>query len=509
MNHKSRLSFALLLATAGCSASPTASNYPSYAPPMATAAPLYLERAQEERPSAEAFKDYGVNPYVNTAEDSLSTFAIDVDTASYAIARRKLGESSLPPKDAVRVEEFVNAFNYGYEAPANQAFAVDFAAAPSPSVQGNHLLRIGLSSKKNQSQSRPAAHLVFLVDTSGSMQSPDKLGMVQTTLRTLTQNLKAGDTVALCTYAGSTQELLQPTGMESRAKILAAIDSLTAGGGTAMSSGIDTAYSLAKRTLKKGEINRVIVLSDGDANIGPSGHEAILAQIAQYKEQGITLSTVGVGNGNYKDTMMEQLADKGDGNYSYIDSAAEARKVFGQQLDANLQVVARDVKLQVTFDPALVKRYRLVGYENRDVADKDFRNDKVDGGEVGAGHTVTALYDLELNEQAKGKSASSLATVRVRFVPEGSTQAEELAFAMPNSSLFTTFEAAPRNYQLAVAIAGFAESLRQSPYAGGLDQTLTQAKAAARDNEDESEFVRLIEKAIELGGQRKKLVAAQ
>jgi Ca-activated chloride channel family protein len=471
--------------------------------------PLYLERAQEEKPSAEAYADYGVNPYVNTAEDQLSTFGIDVDTASYAIVRRKLGENALPPKEAVRVEEFVNAFNYGYEAPADKAFAVNFAAAPSPALRGNHLLRIGLASKKNQSQNRPPAHLVFLVDTSGSMQSPDKLGMVQTTLRTLTQNLKPGDTVALCTYAGSTQELLQPTGMESRAKILAAIDSLTAGGGTAMSSGIDTAYALAKRTLKPGEINRVIVLSDGDANIGPSGHEAILSQIAQYKAQGITLSTVGVGNGNYKDTMMEQLADKGDGNYSYIDSADEARKVFGRQLDANLQVVARDVKLQVSFDPALVKRYRLVGYENRDVADKDFRNDKVDGGEVGAGHTVTALYDLELSEQAKGKSPSSLATVKVRFMPEGGSQAEELSFDMPASSLFATFEAAPRNYQLAVAIAGFAESLRQSPYASGLDQTLALAKAAVSDNEDESEFIRLIEKAIELGGPRTKIVAAQ
>lgn len=455
----------------------------------------------------EQYTNYGVNPFVETEKDALSTFAVDVDTASYAITRRKLDEGALPPKDAVRVEEFVNAFSYGYDAPTDKAFDVHFAAAPSPFTPGSHLLRIGVASKRVPGAKRPPAHLVFLVDTSGSMQSADKIGLVQETLRTLTNNLQDGDTVALCTYAGSTREVLSPTGMQDRAKILAAIGDLTAGGGTAMSSGMELAYSLASKTMKKGEINRVIVLSDGDANIGNTSHDDILAQISQYKDQGITLSTVGFGNGNYKDTMMEQLANKGDGNYSYIDSGAEARKVFGKHLDATLEVVARDAKIQVAFDPSFVKRYRLVGYENRDVADKDFRNDKVDGGEVGAGHTVTALYELELTP-AKAKPAS-LVSVNVRFKPATGEQAEEMAFKMVADDLFATFDEAPRNYRFAVAVAGFADTLRESPHAGGLDRTLGIARAATGQSAEEVEFIRLVEKAIELGGKREPLVAAK
>jgi len=459
-----------------------------------------------EAPNSEDYKDYGQNPFVTTAEDRFSTFAIDVDTASYSISRRKLNEGALPPKEAVRVEEFVNSFDYRYEAPTDKAFAVHMTAAPSPYVKGHHLLRVGLQSKRPAQRERKPAHLVYLVDTSGSMQTPDKIGLVKESLRLLTQHLKPGDTVAICTYAGDTREVLPPTGIEDKSKIMDALEALTAGGGTAMSSGFDTAYALASRTLKKGHINRVVVLSDGDANIGPSSHEEILRRIEGYKEQGITLSTVGFGNGNYKDTMMEQLADKGDGNYTYIDSAEQAHKSFVQNIESMLEVVARDVKIQVEFDPAAVKRYRLVGYENRDVADKDFRNDKVDGGEVGAGHSVTALYDIELAEGAKDKS---LVSVHVRFkAPEGGAS-EELAFAMAPGSLVQDFADAPRSFRLATSVMGFADTLRESPDAAGLDIALAVARKASEQSKDELELIALVERAIALGGRRTPMAVAK
>ncbi|MFO0554723.1 MAG: von Willebrand factor type A domain-containing protein [Polyangiaceae bacterium] len=478
--------------SAGCGAS-----YPAGRESIAVAPTSYAD-AGDVKSSTEDYKDYGVNPFVDTAKDKLSTFAIDVDTASYSISRRKLNEGALPPQAAVRVEEFVNAFDYGYEGPKdNKPFHVELAAAPSPFNAQQHLLRVGLQAKRTQHGQRMPAHLVYLVDTSGSMQSPDKIGLVKESLRLLTDNLQQGDTVAICTYAGDTREVLAPTGIDKRSTILDAIDQLTAGGGTAMSSGIDTAYSLASKTLVKGHINRVIVLSDGDANIGPSSHEEILRQIEQYKAQGITLSTVGFGDGNYKDTMMEQLADKGDGNYSYIDSSDQARKVFGEALDGMLEVVARDVKVQVEFDPSLVQRYRLIGYENRDVADNSFRDDKVDGGEVGAGHSVTALYAIELAPQAK---PGSLVTVRVRYKLEAGGQAEEISVPMATESFASRFDDAPRSFRLAAAIAGFADALRGAKGAPGLDQVREVAGKAAGQSADEAELVGLVDKAISLGG---------
>ena len=490
-------------------------------------------RVAESVANTEQYTDYGVNPYTDTRADRLSTFAIDVDTASYAISRRKLVEGQLPDQAAVRAEEFVNAFDYHYEAPTSGPFAVHMTGAPSPYVKDHHLLRIGLQTKRPGVRSK-RAHLVYLVDTSGSMHSADKLGLAKESLRMLTEQLQPGDTVALCTYAGDTRIVLEPTG--DRAKILAAIDELSAGGSTAMASGIDNAYALAGRTFEKGAINRVIVLSDGDANVGPTSHEEILRRIAQYKERGITLSTVGFGAGNYKDTMMEQLADKGDGNYTYIDSKQAAHKAFVQNLGAMLDVVARDVKVQVEFDPQVVRTYRLIGYENRDVADKDFRNDKVDGGEVGAGHSVTALYDVVLASDAQRKSP---ATVRIRYqspiVSGGAVQvavdsvgaktvdttnkpaagaksvdgASELAFVMPASALLNSFVDTPRNFQRAVAVAGFAETLRRSPYAGGMDITLGIAKRANDDSEEDRELLVLMEKAIALGAARASLTIAR
>lgn len=522
----------------GYSGAPRAANYASggypegkaypMAPPPAQAQAGYpsqpsVEMAKKDEPSkgepvgTESFQDYGVNPFVDAKKDRLSTFSIDVDTASYSFARRRLmRESMLPAYQGVRAEEFLNSFDYGYETPpagsTEKPFKVSFAASPAPFTQGHHLVRIGVQAKRVGPQDRVPVHLVYLVDTSGSMGSPDRLPLAKRGLAMLTESLKQGDTVALCTYAGDTHTVLEPTGIEGKQKILKAIEQLGAGGGTAMGSGIENAYALASRTLVKGHMNRVVVLSDGDANIGQTSHEQLLRSIAQYKDKGITLSTVGFGSGNYQDTMMEQLADKGDGNYTYIDSEEEAHKVFSDEVDSLLQVVARDVKIQVELDPSVVSRYRLIGYENRDIADKDFRNDKVDAGEVGAGHSVTALYDVELvNPQAKLTKAPL--TVRLRHKPAknaangGSDTAVESDFPMPASAMAASFDEAPENYRFAVAVASFAEVLRRSPHAQGfgLERIANMASGASAQRKERLELVAMIQKAQQLSNNGEKL----
>ena len=462
-------------------------------PAVAQAAPT------QEPAGTEQYTDYGVNPAVDPSKDALSTFAIDVDTASYAIGRSKIVAGTLPPFQSVRAEEYLNYFDYGYAEPSGaKPFAVHLSSIPSPYQAGHHIIRVGLKARNLSRAERMPVHLVYLVDTSGSMHSPNKLELAKKSLRLLTKQLGAADTVSLCTYAGSTRVVLEPTGGNDRKAILDAIDSLSAGGGTAMSNGMDAAYKMAERTLVKGHVNRVIVLSDGDANIGRTSHHAILRRIEQFKDKGITLSTVGFGRGNYKDTMMEQLANKGDGNYYYIDTEAEARKVFGEQLDGMLEVVARDVKVQVECDPRGVKRYRLIGYENRDIADRDFRNDEVDAGEIGNGHSVTALYDVVLDKSATGRSP---VIVRLRHKkPTGSDRATELAVKLAPEHAHATIDDAPANLRWAAAVAGFAEILRRSPHARGW--TLETVQRLARNAEwgqaEQREFMSLVRRTQQL-----------
>ncbi|WP_437677617.1 vWA domain-containing protein [Sorangium sp. So ce131] len=465
-----------------------------------------------EPQSSESYQDYGVNPVEDPQRDRFSTFAIDVDTASYAIARRKILDGALPPYQAVRAEEFLNYFDYGYPSPATGPFAVHLAAAPSPFTAGHHLVRVAVQGKRVAAKDRTPVHLVYLVDTSGSMQAPDRIGLAKKSLKMLTETLKPGDTVALCTYAGSVREVLAPTGIEGKGRILAALDDLTAGGSTAMASGIDLAYSLAERTLVKGHVNRVIVLSDGDANVGPTSHEEILKTIKRARDKGITLSTVGFGQGNYKDVMMEQLANQGDGNYAYIDSDAQARRVFSEQAGGMLEVIARDVKIQVEFDPNVVKSYRLIGYENRNVADRDFRNDRVDAGEIGAGHSVTALYDVELKgPAARGEGASPI-VVRLRHkAPLGSDRAEETTFKMAPGAVAATFDAAPADLRFAAAVAGFSEILRRSPHARAwrLADVERIARGAASSKGDQQELIALVRRAGAIAGGRTDAVASK
>jgi Ca-activated chloride channel family protein len=462
-----------------------------------------------EAPNHEEYTDYGVNPIVDPAKDRVSTFAIDVDTGSYAIARRKLLQGSIPPREAIRAEEFLNSFNYDYAGPEDRGermpFTVHLDAAPSPFTNGHHLLRVGVQGKRVEQKDRSPVHLVYLVDTSGSMQSDDKIGLAKQSLKLLTSTLKHRDTVALCTYAGSVREVLPPTGVADSHRILAAIDDLTAAGSTAMESGIDLAYQLAERTLVPGEVNRVIILSDGDANVGATSHEDLVAKIRRYKDKGITLSTIGFGDGNYKDTVMERLANQGNGNYTYIDDERQARKVFGEQASGMLEVIARDVKIQVEFDPRIVRGYRLIGYENRDVADEHFRDDTVDGGEIGAGHSVTAIYDVVL----KTTQASPI-TVRLRHKgPFGSEIALESLFVMQPSDMVGSFDRADASFRFATAVAGFAEILRESPHASTwrLAEVESIARAAAGDTAEQMELVDLVRVAKTLTGESRSLQA--
>ena len=450
----------------------------------------------------EQYTDYGINEMTLVEGDNQSTFSIDVDTASYAIARRKLQQGRLPPPAAVRVEEFVNYLPYDYAAPRNgRPFAVHMEAAPSPYQPGHHLLRVGVKGRELDQSYRAPVRLTFLVDVSGSMSSSDKLGLAKESLHLLVNQLGVEDSVAIATYAGRVETVLAPTPTTRRSRIHAAIDGLRAGGSTAMGSGLQLAYDMAHQAYVPGAENRVVVLSDGDANVGPSSHTTILETIEDYAGQGITLSSIGFGMGNYKDTLMEQLADRGDGNYHYVDSLREADKVFGQDLAGNLQTIARDVKIQVEFDPTTVLAYRLVGYENRDIADRDFRNDAVDAGEVGSGHRVTALYDVVLNEDGCGP----LATVRLRAKPPGpDAPAAEWSTSFGREALRGSFASTSADFRIAAGAGGFAEKLRGSRY---LDEvSYAQIAAIVRDAlrpdyDEDGELLELIGQAGDLVGE--------
>jgi Ca-activated chloride channel family protein len=330
------------------------------------------------------------------------------------------------------------------------------------------------------------------------MSSPDKLGLAKRALQILTNNLTENDTVSLVTYAGSTRVVLEPTSAQYRDKIFAAIDDLRASGSTGMASGIDLAYERAAKSLKPGHISRVVVLSDGDANVGAHTHEEMLKLIAGRAKEGVTLSTIGFGTGNYRDELMEQLADKGNGNNYYIDSLDQAKRVFQTDLTQMLEVVAKDVKLQVDFDPAMVARYRLVGYENRDIKDTDFREDKVDAGEVGAGHQVTALYEVELT--AKGKQAKApLGSIRIRHKQPTGATATEIGFPMVGGPA-ASFANSSADFRFAFAVAAFADILRktQDSEHWSLEQVRDMAKLAAGDSAERKELVGLIETAMRI-----------
>jgi len=446
------------------------------------------------------FRNYGVNPFVDTADDSLSTFSIDVDNASYTLTRNYLERGSLPDKDAVRVEEFVNYFDQAYPTPPkSEPFAVYTEAAPSRFGDGNKvLLKIGVQGRPVDVENRKDAVLTFVIDVSGSMAREDRLELVKKSLHVLLDNLRENDRVGIAVYESSGRKVLDHTSVRDRTRIEEAIDGLRTAGSTFAEEGLRIGYGMASEAFQEGAINRVILCSDGVANVGNTGPESILKIVREHRKRGITLTTIGFGMGNYNDVLMEQLADDGDGNYYYVDAFGEARRIFTTGLTGMLQVIARDVKIQVAFDGAAVERWRLLGYENRDIRDKDFRNDKVDAGEVGAGHTVTALYELKL---AGNRPAGPLGTVRLRFKDEKGENVRETAHPILPSDCAGAFDAASARFRAAAAVAEFAEILRGSYWAkeSRLEDVLAVAERAKADlagDEAFADFIGQVKNAI-------------
>ena len=421
------------------------------------------------------FKNYGVNPFIDTEDDHLSTFAVDVDTASYTVARRFVQDGNLPDPDSVRVEEFVNYFEQGYERPGEGAFAIHLEGSPSPFGQENHwLMRVGLQGKSVSAEERKDATLIFTIDVSGSMGREDRLGLVKQSLRLLVDELRDTDKVGIVTYGSRGSVLLEPTDGEEKGRIMGAIDSLQPTGSTYVEDGLRLAYKMASGEVEPGRITRVIVLSDGVGNVGNTGAESILRQISENVEKGITLTTVGFGMGNYNDILMEQLANDGDGSYHYVDTLAEARRIFVENLTGTLQIIAKDGKIQVDFNPDVVTRFRLLGYENRRVDDQDFRNDEVDAGEIGADHSVTALYELKLRDDADGL----LSTVRVRYEDPDSGEVYEIYREFNRADLEASLEQTSPRFQMAAVVAEYAEILRESYWAqeGNLEDVVSEAR---------------------------------
>ena len=463
---------------AGCM---PAAQYASAPAASYGAAPSAEQAVQwSEPPAGMFFEDYGVNGFVETAQDHLSTFAVDVDTGAYTVVRSYLNDGVLPPTEAVRVEEFVNYFDYHYAYPAaDETFGITLDAAPSPFVADpNHrMVRIGIQGYDIPADERKDVALTFVIDVSGSMDMENRLGLAKRSLTLLVEELRPTDAVAIVVYGSTARVVLPMTSAAEKNTIIDAIGRLIPDGSTNAEAGLRLAYDLAWRAYNPDAINRVVLLSDGVANVGETGPDAILETIAQYAAQGILMTTVGMGMGNYNDTLMEQLADKGDGFYAYVDDIEEARRLFVDDLTSTLQTIAKDAKIQVDFNPETVASYRLVGYENRDVADNDFRNDEVDAGEVGAGHSVTALYEVVLHEEGQNAQAP-LATVYVRWQDLKNGEVVERNRSLTLGEMAAAFADTAPSLQLAVTVAEYSEILRGSDWGAdsNLEQVLTEAQ---------------------------------
>ncbi len=451
--------------------------------------------APERVPTIKRHVDYGTHPEVKTAVDSVSTFAIDVDTASYAYARRALQNNMLPSPHGVRVEEFVNAFTYRDKAPTEEALTAYLEAAPSPvsAESDTYILRIAVKAADLETVGRKPWNLTFLVDVSGSMGGDDRIGLLKAAMLESVEHMKPDDTVSVVTYAGRTEVALAPTLVKDRSTILRAIDELNTGGGTDMGTGLELAYDLASKSHDEGAVSRVVVMSDGDTNIGAMGQDALLAQIAEYAGKGIKMTTVGVGD-QFNDADMEQLANRGDGSYVYLDGKAQVRKVFGDELAMWMQDVASDVKIQVEFDPMAVSNWRQIGYENRAMADSEFRNDAKDAGEMGVGHTVTALYEIKLT----GEPSSNLATVRLRYRPEGAKSHIERELYLGTEGVKRQLSAASDDLKFSVAVASFALMLKHAPEAKNVTPELIEELVSAGHGERAVEFAQLVRRTKSL-----------
>ncbi len=486
-----------------------------------SALPRRMEKTNATLPAhTEQYDKLNPNPVKAVAQEPISTFSIDVDTGSYANVRRFLNQGQLPPQNAVRLEELINYFDYQYALPTDgKPFAVHTEVVDSPWQPHAKLLKIGIKAKDLQLNELPAANLVFLVDVSGSMNSPDKLPLVKKTLHILTERLRPQDKVTLITYAGQERVVLPPTSGADKQTILNAINELESGGSTAGEQGIRRAYAEAQKAFIQGGINRILLATDGDFNVGITDFDMLKNLIEEKRKSGISLTTLGYGTGNYNERLMEQAADAGDGNYSYIDNEQEAKKVLQRQLSSTLATVAQDVKIQVEFNPATVKEYRLVGYENRVLKQEDFNNDKVDAGDIGAGHTVTALYEFipagktgwldESRYQTKKTVSGSLkeyAFVKLRY--KNPNQKQSILLQQPVAVSSKPLAKAHPDTQWAVAVASYGQQLRGGEYNGNLswDSLNALAQNAAKPDPfgERAEFLTLLQQARQLSSDGKK-----
>ena len=456
------------------------------APPLSTGGSSPVNDAAYD---AMFFKNYGVNPFVSVEDDPLSTFAMDVDNASYTLIRSYLERGHVPPAEAVRVEEIINAFDHQYPAPQGDllvdasgtvskfgTFAIYLDGGPSPFQEKNTLVRVGLKAREISPEQRKPASLTFVVDVSGSMNREDRLELVKRSLKYLLTQLKPEDRVGLVVYGTRARTLLPSTALNQRWVIEQAIDALQPEGATNAEAGLVEGYRLAKSGFVEGANNRVILCSDGVANVGNTGAEGILQRIKDEAESGIALTTIGFGMGNYNDVLMEQLANQGDGSYFYIDRFEEATRVFGKELTGTLETVAKESKIQVEFLGDAVDRYRLLGYENRDVADKDFRNDSVDAGEVGAGHEVTTLYDLRLESDLHAESA--VAVVRIRYEDPRTGEVVEESRVLKVKHLQSDWESTSASFKMDASLAAFGEHLRGSYWVKEMNPNVPHQLAA-------------------------------
>lgn len=443
----------------------------------------YAQTAPQPMPGdvdRERYEDVEVNPIHAVADDPVSTFSIDVDTASYSNVRRMLNQGRLPPRDAVRIEELVNYFRYDYPLPQTreQPFSTSVTVAPSPWAEGRQLVHIGLQGYNIVPRERPPLNLVMLLDVSGSMGEPNKLPLVQQSFRMLIEQLNARDRVSIVVYAGAAGAVLEPTPGSEHARILAALDNLNAGGSTAGGEGLRLAYSLAEQNFNRNAVNRVIIATDGDFNVGINDPQQLQDFVSRKRETGIYLSVFGFGGGNYNDALMQRLAQNGNGVATYIDTLNEARRVLRDEMASNMFSIANDVKIQVEFNPARVAEYRLIGYETRMLRREDFNNDQVDAGEIGAGHSVTAIYEIvpvggntfndELRYQPDARpapgAASELAFLRIRYKLPGQDTSRLIERPITNSDAVANIAQANESARWATAVAGYGQLLRGDPY---------------------------------------------
>lgn len=468
---------------------------------------------QYNEPVNEDYADINENGFQMAQSHPLSTFSIDVDAASYSNVRRFLNQGQSPPKDAVRIEEMINYFNYDYEQPKGKdPFSINSEIATAPWNEAHKLVHIGLQGKDIPTKDLPPSNLVFLIDVSGSMGASNKLPLLKSAFRLLVDKLRPEDNIAIVVYAGAAGEVLPSASGVDKDKIINALDRLNAGGSTAGGAGIQLAYKIARKNFKEGGNNRIILATDGDFNVGPSSNKAMEELIEERRDEGVFLTVLGFGMGNYKDSKMELLADKGNGNYAYIDNMLEAQKVFVNEFGGTLFTIAKDVKIQVEFNPAKVQAYRLVGYENRLLKAEDFNNDRKDAGELGSGHTVTALYEIipvgvesqflvdglkyqktQISEEAK--RSDELMTVKLRYkLPDGD-KSKLITQGLIDEN--KTFKDASDNFRWSAAVAAFGMQLRGSDYAGNITypEILAIARGARGTDEEgyRAEFIRLVQ----------------